>query len=125
MPALRAVRTWLPVGICAAGVVLVAVKRDETGLEGGALLVAAGLSVWLLNWFYLVSVRGERDREVEDAARDFFDAHGHWPDEEPPAGPAAGRGDQAPPDPHRRAPAGDAGAHRRARRRAGRRPGGP
>jgi hypothetical protein len=121
----RAVRTWLPVGICLAGVVLAVVKRDETGLEGGVLLVAAGLSVWLLNWFYLVSVRGERDRDVEDAAREFFDAHGHWPDEEPPPG-APGPADRAPPDPHRRAPPDDAGAHRRARRRgAGRRPGGP
>ncbi len=112
---MRAVRTWLPAGICLAGVVLAVVKRDETGLEGGVLLVAAGLSVWLLNWFYLVSVRGERDRDVEDAARDFFDAHGHWPDEEPPAG-TPGPADQARPDPHRRAPPGDAGAHRRARR---------
>ena len=33
---MRAVRTWLPVGICVAGVVLAVVRPDETGLEGGA-----------------------------------------------------------------------------------------
>jgi len=25
---------------------------------------------------------GNADREAEDAARDFYDLHGHWPDEE-------------------------------------------
>jgi hypothetical protein len=45
----------------------------------------------LLNWFYRVSVKGERDRDTEDEARTFFAQHGHWPDEEPPAG-AAGPG---------------------------------
>ena len=24
---------------------------------------------------------GHADRDAEDAAREFFDAHGHWPDE--------------------------------------------
>jgi uroporphyrinogen-III decarboxylase len=26
---------------------------------------------------------GHRDREAEDAARDFYTEHGRWPDEEP------------------------------------------
>jgi hypothetical protein len=28
-------------------------------------------------------VTGRNDREVEERAREYFDAHGHWPDEEP------------------------------------------
>jgi hypothetical protein len=81
---LRWLRTWLPLSIVASGLILMAVTRTETGVEGGVMLVSAGLSVWLLNWLYLVSVRGERDRDREDEARAFFDRHGHWPDEPPP-----------------------------------------
>ena len=55
----------------------------EVGV-GGGLIVAAGLSVWLLNWFFRIGVRGDRERDAEDRARDFYDAHGHWPDEPPP-----------------------------------------
>ena len=31
--------------------------------------------------YFLITDRG--DREKEEAAREYFDAHGHWPDEEP------------------------------------------
>jgi hypothetical protein len=88
------VRTWLPLTIIAAGVVVaVAFGFTETGVEGGTLLVAAGSSVWLLNWLYRFGVRGERERDDEDRARAFFDEHGYWPDEQPaPPRPAAGSG---------------------------------
>jgi hypothetical protein len=79
------VRTWLPLTIIGAGlVVAVAMEFSETGVEGGTLLVAAGLSVWLLNWLYRFGVRGELERDDEDRARAFFDEHGYWPDEPPP-----------------------------------------
>ena len=93
---MRWVRTWLPLAIIAAGVVVAVVGGlSETSLEGGGLLVSAGLSVWLLNLLYRVGVTGDRDRGEEDEARAFFDRHGHWPDEEgePP------RRDDAPPRP--------------------------
>ena len=124
---MRWVRTWLPLAIIASGLGLMAVVRDENGLEGGVLLVSAGMSVWLLNWFYRVGVRGDRERDSEDEARAFFDRHGHWPDEAPPEGepprdrelpragepprdrepPRAGeppREGEPPRDPHRRRP---------------------
>ena len=82
---MRWVRTWLPVAIIVAGVVVaVASGFGETGLEGGGLLISAGLSVWLLNVLYRVGVTGDRDRSEEDDARSFYDRHGRWPDEEPP-----------------------------------------
>jgi hypothetical protein len=28
-----------------------------------------------------IATRGHRERDDEDAARAFFDLHGHWPDE--------------------------------------------
>ena len=55
---------------------------SETGIEGGTLLVSAGLSVWLINLLYRVGVKGDRERDDEDRARAYFDEHGHWPDEE-------------------------------------------
>jgi hypothetical protein len=37
-------------------------------------VVGIGWIVWLMR-------NGDRDRHDEDAARAFFDEHGHWPDE--------------------------------------------
>jgi nitrogen fixation-related uncharacterized protein len=34
-------------------------------------------------WILWVMRHGDRDRYDEDAARAFFDEHGHWPDETP------------------------------------------
>jgi hypothetical protein len=99
---MRVVRTWLPVAIIAVGLAIILATRTETGIEGGGMLVAAGLSVWLLNWFYRLGVSGDRDRDREDRARAYFDAHGRWPDEDEPPPPA-----DAPPrssPPHRTAP---------------------
>jgi hypothetical protein len=77
------VRTWLPAGIVVAGFVLAAATGfSETGAEGGALLVAAGLSVWLLNLLYRIGVKGDRERDEEDRARAYYAEHGRWPDEE-------------------------------------------
>ena len=78
---MRFVRIGLPIAICVAGIVAIAVKPDKNGLEGGILIVSAGLSVWLLNWLYRVGVAGEAERDEEDEARAFFDRHGVWPDE--------------------------------------------
>lgn len=79
---MKFVRTWLPVTIIAAGVVVAAATGfSEPGLEGGALMVSAGLSVWLINLLYRIGVRGDRERDVEDRARAYFAEHGHWPDE--------------------------------------------
>jgi hypothetical protein len=37
-------------------------------------------SVAFLLW---LQAKGSPEREAEEAARDYFDRHGHWPDEEP------------------------------------------
>jgi hypothetical protein len=83
MTKIKLVRTWLPATIIVAGLVLaVATGFSETGLEGGTLLVAAGLLVWLINLLYRIGVSGDRDRDAEDRARAYFAQHGRWPDEE-------------------------------------------
>lgn len=88
MKSMRWVRTWLPAAIIAVGLLVwVVTAFSETGLEGGGLLMSAGLSVWLLNVLYRVGVQGDEDRGEEDAARAFFDRHGRWPDDPQPPGP--------------------------------------
>jgi hypothetical protein len=73
------VRWILPALICLGGLIAIIVAPSEA--EAGALIISAGLSVWLLNLLYRVGVRGDRERHREDEARDYFDRHGHWPDE--------------------------------------------
>ena len=87
MPALmQFLRYGLPALICAVGLIWGAVRNfDETGLEIAVLLVAAGSSLFLMNFLFRVGVTGEQDRDAEDAAREYFDKHGHWPDERPPS----------------------------------------
>ena len=104
---MRFVRVWLPVAIVVGGIIaIVATGGSLSGVEGGVAIIAAGISVWLLNVIFRVGVAGERERDAEDAARDFYAEHGYWPDEAPPDAPP----DAAPApasDPHRRAPHAD------------------
>ena len=100
---MRFVRVWLPILIMVGGVVAIVVSGGtEAGWEGGVAIIAAGASVWLLNIIFRVGVQGERDRDAEDAARDFYGEHGYWPDEAPP--PGAEPLTERPADPHRSAP---------------------
>jgi uncharacterized membrane protein len=81
---LRLVRLGIPIGLIAIGVIMLlvgAIRSDDIWAEGGALMVSAGLAVWLLNVLHRVGVRGDRERDREIEAREFFDRHGRWPDE--------------------------------------------
>jgi hypothetical protein len=95
MKSMAWVRIGLPVAIIVAGIIAAAASGfSEDGLLGGASIVGAGLAVWLLNFFFRVGVAGDRERDAEDRARQFYDEHGYWPDEQPPA-------PQSRADPHR------------------------
>jgi hypothetical protein len=96
---MRWVRVWLPVAILIAGVgMIVGTGGTIEGWEGGGAMFGAGLSVWLLNFFFRVGVAGDRERDAEDRARAYYDEHGHWPDEAPLPGGAP----DPPTHPHRR-----------------------
>jgi hypothetical protein len=85
-PLMLFLRYWLPGLICAVGMIWgVARGFDELGLEIAVLLVAAGSSLWLMNILMRVGIAGDKERDAEDEAREYFDRHGRWPDEEPPA----------------------------------------
>ncbi len=84
---LRFIRIWLPAIVTLAGVVVMIVGGfDDIALEGGAGIIGAGLSIWLMNVLLRFGLNDDVDRDREDAARDFYGEHGHWPDEPPPPG---------------------------------------
>lgn len=76
---LRTIRYLLPAAVTLAGLVFMAMG-GESNLEGGASIVGAGLAIYLINWLFRIGAMGDREREAEDAARDYFDVHGRWPD---------------------------------------------
>jgi hypothetical protein len=85
---LAATRLWLPVAIAAAGVVLIVAGQARSGsalndslAAVGVALIITALIVWMINWMFRLSVQSNRDREREEAARDYFSRHGRWPDD--------------------------------------------
>jgi hypothetical protein len=81
-----AVRYVVPALVVLGGLVVMALG-SEADVEGGAGIVGAGLAVYAMNWLYRASVDGDRERDAEEAARDYLDRHGHWPDEPGPHAP--------------------------------------
>jgi len=76
-------RVWLPVAVALAGVVAIILGRGHTAAAGaGVGLIIVGIIVWMVNWMFRMSVESNRDREREEEAREYFDEHGRWPDEE-------------------------------------------
>lgn len=77
-----ALRYVLPAAGVIAGLIVMALG-SEAELEGGAGIVGASLAIYAVNWLYRAGVDGDRERDREEAARDYLDKHGHWPDELP------------------------------------------
>jgi hypothetical protein len=76
-----AVRYALPAAILLAGIVALLLSDTLSGLEGLAMGIGVAGSVLLLNILYRVGVKGDLERDDEEAARVYFDTHGRWPDE--------------------------------------------
>jgi hypothetical protein len=75
---LDAVRYVLPSAVVLGGLVVMALG-GENRLEGGAGIVSAGIAIFFLNWLFRTGVTGEIERDAEEAAREYFDRHGRWP----------------------------------------------
>ena len=76
------VRYGVPLVIGLTGVVVFAAVSDrEVAVEIGAMFWGVAIAVFLLNFFYRMGASGDVDRDREQEARDYFDEHGHWPDE--------------------------------------------
>ena len=52
-----------------------------------ATIIATIGGIGLIIGLVYAAKAGNGDREAEEAARDYFTEHGHWPDEAPPARP--------------------------------------
>jgi hypothetical protein len=80
---LTATRIWLPLSIALAGIVAVVLGHARTALAGaGVVLLGTALIVWMINWMFRMSVDSNREREQEEEAREYFDRHGRWPDDD-------------------------------------------
>jgi hypothetical protein len=83
-PLVTFLRWWLPAIVCVAGVALAAANGfNDDSLEGASALIGAGLSIWLMNILWRIGISGDSERDDEQAAREYFDAHGRWPDDKP------------------------------------------
>jgi hypothetical protein len=72
------VRWGLPLGLVLAGVIVLL----ATDVEGvGESLIAAGVCVVVAHALFRFAFRDSKDREREERAREYFDEHGHWPDD--------------------------------------------
>jgi hypothetical protein len=78
--ALLAIRYGIPLVLLVAGII-VSATAGGVGLAAGALFISAGTAVLLLNVLYRIGVEGDKERDREESAREFFDEHGRWPDE--------------------------------------------
>jgi len=78
-PSMVLLRYVLPGVVVIAGIVVMALG-SETDLEGGGGIVSAGLAIYFINWLFRTGAAGDRERDREDAAREYFDRHGRWPD---------------------------------------------
>ena len=77
---LSLVRYGIPAAFIVAGFVVLALDNDAW--VGWAGFVGAGIAILLLNVLFRLSFQGESDRDREQYARDFFDRHGRWPDQQ-------------------------------------------
>jgi hypothetical protein len=75
------IRHGIPIALLVVGFVLLFAVGGDVGLEGWALFTGAALSVWVIGAIIRIGNQGDEERAAEDAARRYFDEHGHWPDQ--------------------------------------------
>lgn len=78
---LPAVRYGIPAVLILAGFVCLFAAPGKLASEGWALFTGAGVAVLLLNLLFRIGVEGDKDRDREEDARDYFSKHGRWPGE--------------------------------------------
>jgi hypothetical protein len=78
---LWAVRYGISIAFLIAGVAIPLIAWNSEGMIAGSMFIGAAIAVWMLNFFFRVGVHDQEDRDREDEARGYFDAHGRWPGE--------------------------------------------
>ena len=78
-------RVVLPSVIAVVGVAAIVLGHARTPMAGaGVVLLGVAVVVLMLNWMFRMSVESNHDREAEERAREYFDEHGRWPNEDSP-----------------------------------------
>jgi hypothetical protein len=77
---LPAIRYGLPAVLVIAGFVILVFADGSVRWDGWAMCVGSGLAVLLLNLLFRFGASGDRERDAEEAAREYFARHGRWPD---------------------------------------------
>jgi hypothetical protein len=76
-----AVRYGIPGALLLAGLVCLFAAPGNLAAEGWALFSGAGVAVLLVNMLFRIGAEGDKDRDREQEARDYFTEHGRWPGE--------------------------------------------
>lgn len=74
------IRYVLPGIILVVGIAISA-TAGHSGVTAGALFISAATAVLLFNVLWRMGVEGNKDRDREEEAREYFDEHGRWPDD--------------------------------------------
>jgi hypothetical protein len=80
---IRALRYGLPAVLIIVGFVLLFTVDGSLRWEGWAMCVGSGLAILLMNVLFRFGARGDRERDQELEAREFYSEHGYWPGEKP------------------------------------------
>ena len=75
-------RYVLPGLIVIGGLVPMLLSDSKSAFHGGMGIIGAGIAVGLLSLYSACGASGEQDRDDEDEAREYFDRHGRWPDDD-------------------------------------------
>ena len=78
-PAVLAIRYGIPALFIIAGQIVLITTNDAVNWAG---FTGAGLAILLIGVLLRIGTEGDRERDREEAAREYFDKHGRWPDEE-------------------------------------------
>jgi len=79
---LLVMRWGVPALLIVIGFVILVADTGSRRWDGWAMCVGAALSLMFLTVVFNMGAKGDLEREDEEAARDYFRAHGRWPDDE-------------------------------------------
>lgn len=97
MTPLTVLRFGLPALLVLLGLGLI-LAGDEAAVGAGVVIIGVGVLVSLSNLLVRFSLGEMADRARDQDARDFYSAHGRWPDDDEPA-PAPAPVESAPQPP--------------------------